>query len=235
MNFAQAASVVYPGHSAPPAADPVAAPAPEAAPAAAAPAAAPPAAGPAHVQRERTEFADDIDEPNDEGTADSSSRDQPGAAPVAAIAAEVAPDLTVDERADFFRNARLDEIAPSSATDYGAVTRRSSDPKEQAFIDQALQSSVRMGIGVTTMAAIRAAAVDAARDPIRTTPAAAQAALQAEWGERYEAKMAAANAYIDEWAMRWPAVKPWLQLSALGNSPAFIKTIAGLAAARRGR
>ena len=67
---------------------------------------------------------------------------------------------------------------------------------------------------------------DTARNgPIRTTEAAATAALQAEWGDKTDANVATARAFVGELEKTWPSVKAFLNSSGLTNDPAFIKQI----------
>jgi hypothetical protein len=97
-----------------------------------------------------------------------------------------------------------------------------------------LDAAAKAGIGVTAMQGFWNSFVDAAKTPIRTTPQAAQAALTAQWGDKTEAKLAAANGYIDTVAQRWPGVRDMLRQTGLGNDPAFIKQIVARAQ-QRGR
>jgi hypothetical protein len=149
-----------------------------------------------------------------------------GDKPPAQAEPEAPVDLTVDERANFFKDSRVNEIPPASTTDYGSVVRLPPGVKPTEGFDSAMRAAVKSGVGITSMQGFYQAFMDTARNgPIRTSEAAATAALQAEWGDKTEANVATAKAFIGQLEKTWPTVKAFLNSGGLGNDPVFIKQI----------
>ena len=143
-------------------------------------------------------------------------------------------DMTLDERPNFFKDARLEEIPAHTTTDFNAVVRSPADTEmDMTIVGDGLRAAVKMGLGITTMQCIWKAAVDASRSPIRTSPEAGLAALTAEFGDATVAKLASANAWISQAEQTWPEIRLWLRASGLGSDPGFIKFVVR-AAERRG-
>ena len=145
---------------------------------------------------------------------------------------EVAPvDLVVDERANHFADVRAAEPAASSIADFASFVRSPRDHEmDMSVVQDGLRAAVKMGLGHTAMQAVWAAAVDASRNPIKTTPEAAEAALAAKWGDSTPAKLDAARAWIDKAETAWPDIRIWLRTSGSGNNPGFVEFIASQAA-----
>lgn len=69
----------------------------------------------------------------------------------------------------------------------------------------------------------------------RVSQEAGTAELKALWGDRYEAKVAAARALVAKAAEKNPQVIPFLNQAKLGNGPKFIRKLAARAAAEATR
>jgi hypothetical protein len=69
----------------------------------------------------------------------------------------------------------------------------------------------------------------------RVSQEAGTAELKALWGDRYEAKVAAARALVAKAAEKNPQVIPFLNQTKLGNGPKFIRKLAARAAAEATR
>lgn len=216
-----------------PAASPPASPPAPAAPVAAA-VVSPEVQSPASGLPERPQWHDEqADDEGDRTDVDADADGDADAQPQKTAEPAPAVNLAIDERADFWKDARSSEPAPSSATDYAPFTRLPPGVPRTADVDVALDAAAKAGIGATAMQSTWAAFIDAARSPIRTTPEAAQAALADAWGTQADAKLAAAQNFINDMATRWPSVRDMLRQTGLGNDPAFIKQVAAWAAQRR--
>jgi hypothetical protein len=212
-----------------PAAAPVAAPA--AAHAEPKPAAHEPADSYAHF----TELSDEVD-PDDPSRYLPKHADNPapddgdGAVSDAAEPAAEVPILEARPKIEAaFRDVREVEPPATSVTDFATFAR----PVEGVEpIPEGLRAMVKLGLGITQAHAIWDASVDAVRNPVTTNAEGAAQALQAEYGEKYEAKLAAAKDVITQVEKTFPGVRQWLASTGLGNDPAFIRQVIDFAARR---
>lgn len=139
----------------------------------------------------------------------------------------VAVEPRIDDRPKIvaaLADARMNEPAASSVTDYAAFARTPDgvvpDLGEQK---QALEAMLKTGMGVTQGAAIWNVAMQAIRSPVTTNEAGAMQALRDTHGDNAEARLELAKGYISEVAKTYPGVRDFLNRTGLGNDPAMLK------------
>lgn len=121
-------------------------------------------------------------------------------------------------------NARMTEPAATGVSDYANFARTPEgvipDVAEQ---QQALQAMLKVGLGVTQASAVWNVAMQAIRSPVTTNEAGAMQSLVESYGDRADAKLAAAKSYIDDVAKTYPGIRDFLNKTGLGNDPAMLR------------
>ncbi|KUY52376.1 hypothetical protein WS45_24975 [Burkholderia sp. RF2-non_BP3] len=130
------------------------------------------------------------------------------------------------------RDARDTEPSATSVTDFASFARPLDGVEP---IPEGLQAMVKLGLGVTQAQAVWKASVDAVRSPVQTNMAGAEQTLRAEYGENFDANLAAAKDVIAQVEKTYPGVRQWLASTGLGNDPAFIRQVVDFAARRGNR
>lgn len=124
------------------------------------------------------------------------------------------------------------ELAEPEGTEFRDYT-----PEGQAAEQRFRMALAEVGIGRTAAEEFWKDALAAQHRPAPTSRdmAAAERELRAAWGNRYEAKIGAARALVQQVARTSPEALEYLNRTGLGNDPAFIRKVVAWAEARQKR
>ena len=130
------------------------------------------------------------------------------------------------------------EPPAASVTDYNAVTGSLGKRMKGAEAEYELVKKValRMGMGITRVGALAALTENWAKHgPHKLTDDQAMKILQKRYGDKLEAKLAAARAMLEECCQDWADMKRFLEASRLGSHPKFIRLLIEQAEKRSGK
>jgi len=154
--------------------------------------------------------------------------------------AKVQPPRTMDDVAEQlypqpvkgFEDIQFNTPPPSDPVSYAKAM---SLPAEYVFEDTAEVETVQRqlldaGIGIPAAeAAFQMYVAAATHTPVTITQEAAIAELKAEWGDKYDTKIAAVNRLVGE----CPAIIPYLDRYRLGDDPRMLRLLAAASERRQ--